>query len=223
MTEEKIELLRAAYPWMGEPTLRKNAAILLGYEPGFVSTTPPPAEPTNAPPTVIATQAAPKPTPVVKAKRKRVERTRNLGTWTESQYWCALRSQLRRAFRFWKPALAALKAARVSARGPRGKKWAYRCANCTQLFGRKDVQIDHKVACGSLTSLDDIGPFLSRLTVEDPNAFQVLCKHCHSEKTAIDRGNNDPERKPSKPRIQCKTPAKPRSLPNSSLERLARL
>jgi hypothetical protein len=52
---------------------------------------------------------------------------------------------------------------------------------------RKDIQIDHKLACGSLRCVEDIGPFLERLTAEQPEAYQVLCTNCHKTKTQNER------------------------------------
>lgn len=119
--------------------------------------------------------------------RKRVPRTHNNGTMTEAQFWGAVRSGLRRAFRFWKPALAALQAARVQARGPHGRKWLYLCAGCGKLFPRKQVQMDHVTPCGSLRSFEEVGPFLQRLCAPSPQDYQILCNACHDAKTARER------------------------------------
>lgn len=110
---------------------------------------------------------------------QRIPRTRNGGRWTEAQYWGRLRSALRQTFRWWEPGKQAMAAAKV------GKR--YRCAACDGLFLRKQVQIDHIVPCGSLRCLADVGPFLARLTPEDPRAYQVLCESCHQRKTNAER------------------------------------
>lgn len=106
---------------------------------------------------------------------------------TEAQFWQAVRSGLRRTFRFWKPALAALKAARIAKQGPRGQKWAYLCADCRGLFLRKQVQIDHVTPCGSLRSFAEVGPFLERLCAESADAYAVRCRQCHQNKTNAER------------------------------------
>jgi len=139
-------------------------------------------------------QNAPKP---LKTKGKgkgkvRVERTRNAGTLSEAGYWGYVRSSLRRAFRFWKPAVIALKRAQVPMKGPRGRKWAYLCAGCGKLYLRNQVQIDHKEPAGALTDYAHVGDFLRRLTPESPDAYQVLCtgegtSGCHDAKTARER------------------------------------
>lgn len=115
---------------------------------------------------------------------KRVKRTRNLATWTESQYFSAIRSALRAKFRYWKPAIAALKAAeRPNKSKNKRLKYEYQCAKCRKWFARKDVQIDHIVECGTLKSLDDLPQFVHNLTPESPEAYQVLCKPCHKKRT----------------------------------------
>jgi hypothetical protein len=130
--------------------------------------------------------------PRAKKKGQRVARTRNGGTYTEAQFWGRLRSALRRTYRFWKPAVMALKAARIPMSGPRGRKWGFICAGCGKPYLRKQVNIDHKEPAGALTDYEHIGPFLKRLTPEDPSAYQVLCTgegtcRCHDRKTKAER------------------------------------
>jgi hypothetical protein len=120
-------------------------------------------------------------------RASRVPRTRNGGKWTEAQYWQAVRSALRRGFRFWKPIVDALKAAKTPFRGPHGQRFAYLCAGCGKLHPRKAVNVDHVVPCGQLRQLDHIAGFLERLTAERSEDFQVLCGSCHSTKTAKER------------------------------------
>jgi hypothetical protein len=132
--------------------------------------------------------AAPLPRKRTKRMRgSRVPLTRNGGKWTEARFWQAVRSALRRGFRFWLPADIALKRARVAAKGPRGRKWLYRCAECDTLHLRKNVQIDHREPCGALTKFEHVAEFLARLTPEEPGAYQVLCLDCHGEKTGKER------------------------------------
>ena len=118
------------------------------------------------------------------AKKGRVERTRNGGTWTEAKYWGMMRSGLRRMFRYWKPAQDALRAAKFPWPGPRGRKHGYRCAACDGKFKRDDVQVDHIIPCGRLKCLEDLPGFVARMTTE--GGFQVLCKKCHGAKTLLD-------------------------------------
>ena len=118
----------------------------------------------------------------VVVKNPRVERTREMGTLTESAFFGKIRSALRNTFRYWKPMYAKLKEAKVGSK--------YKCAMCGGLFVRKEVEIDHIVGAGSLRSYEDIAGFVKRLTEEDINAYQVLCKkECHILKTKKDRNS----------------------------------
>lgn len=137
----------------------------------------------------------------------KVPRTRNHGTLTDSMFWGMVRSGLRRTFRFWKPATAALNAAKIAWPGPRGRKWGYRCAVCGGTFLRKEVQIDHKEPCGTLTDYAHVPDFLRKLTPESPESFQVLCKgKCHQSKTNAERVI--PRARPSEPSVAV--PSSPR-------------
>jgi 5-methylcytosine-specific restriction endonuclease McrA len=110
--------------------------------------------------------------------------SRNGGTMTESQYFSKIRSILRSGFRYWKPMQLALEAAsRPSQSLNKRIKKEYQCAKCKKWFKRADVEIDHKVECGSLTNYEDIVPFIQRLTKENVDAYQILCKPCHKLKT----------------------------------------
>jgi hypothetical protein len=120
----------------------------------------------------------------VASKRIKVPKTRNAETMTEAQYFQRVRSALRAAFRYWKPAMLALEAASRPYTGTaRRLKKEYMCAGCEEWFDRKSVEIDHKEECGSLNCYEDITLFLQRLTPEDVGAFQILCKSCHVKKT----------------------------------------
>ena len=103
---------------------------------------------------------------------------------TESQYFSKIRSILRSGFRYWKPMQLTLEAAsRPSQSLNKRIKKEYQCAKCKKWYKRADVEIDHKVECGSLSSYEDIVPFIQRLTKENIDAYQILCKPCHKLKT----------------------------------------
>jgi len=120
-------------------------------------------------------------------RRVRVPRTRNAGQWTEAQYWGAVRSGLRKAFKYWGPARIAKENARRKYVGKnKRQKWEYQCAECGLWFKDKEVQIDHTIPVGSLRTGHDLKGFLERLTCE--SGFAVLCKPCHQIKTNKERG-----------------------------------
>jgi hypothetical protein len=118
-------------------------------------------------------------------KKSKVVKTRNAGTLTESEYFSKIRSMLRSGFRYWKPMQLALqKASRPSQSSNKRLKTEYQCATCKKWFKRADVQIDHIKECGSLSKYEDIVPFIQRLTMENVDAYQILCKHDHKVKTS---------------------------------------
>lgn len=123
------------------------------------------------------------------AKRKTTVRLRNGGKMTESEYFSKIRSCLRHGFMYWHPMMLALKkVSRPSQSENKRLKTEYQCESCKEWYKRADVHIDHKIECGSLKTYEDIVPFIQRLTVEDPNMFQVLCKKkCHQKKTNTER------------------------------------
>ena len=113
-----------------------------------------------------------------------VPRTRNQGTLTESAFWGMIRATLRNKTRFWKPKLAVLNAAKRKYTGPNKlQKWEFQCAKCKNWFLQKEVEIDHKIPCGSLTCAADLPIFVNNLFCEEDN-LECLCKVCHKEKTA---------------------------------------
>lgn len=116
----------------------------------------------------------------------KVQRTRNANSMTEAEYWGRVRSALRKAFAYWKPAQKALKEAecgtRINPKTGRIRK-VYRCAACGQADFREAMQIDHIEPCGSLRSASDLPVFLERLTCEDATKYQLLHRTCHQATT----------------------------------------
>lgn len=121
-----------------------------------------------------------------KPRKGAAPKTRNNNTWSEGEYFATVRSALRSKFRFWIPMQKALiKASRPSQSTNKRLKTEYQCAHCNKWFKRADVQIDHIEECGSLNCYDDIVPFLQRLTKENVDAYQILCKPDHKKKTKL--------------------------------------
>jgi hypothetical protein len=119
-----------------------------------------------------------------KPKKAKAIKTRNAGTWSESEYFSRIRSSLRRVFRYFLPMQLALKkASRPSQSSNKKLKTEYQCAHCLHWFPRKFVEIDHKQEAGSLKCYDDIVPFIIRLTSENIDDYQILCKPDHLAKT----------------------------------------
>jgi len=126
-----------------------------------------------------------------KGKTERVPRTRAGGEWTEAAFWGFLRSNLRLASRKWPPLarLALLQARRKSQSDNKRLKWEFQCADCTGWFPRKEVEADHLVPCGPLSSWDDLRIFAERLFCET-DGLRVRCETCHQAKTNEGRKGN---------------------------------
>jgi hypothetical protein len=84
-----------------------------------------------------------------------------------------------------KDALEAVK--RPSQSDNKKLKWEYQCAHCKEWFPRKEVNIDHIIPCGSLMTLEDVPAFIRNMTPENVDAYQILCKKHHQEKTNAER------------------------------------
>ena len=123
---------------------------------------------------------------------KKVDKKHNSGQWTESRYFSQIRSALRNAFKYWRPMMEVLEdASRPSQSENKRLKKEYQCKICSSWFPRKEVEIDHIIECGSLKSYDDIVPFIKRLTCEDKECYNILCKKCHLKKTVEYKAKNE--------------------------------
>lgn len=121
------------------------------------------------------------------AKRQRVERTVNHGTWTEAELRGHVRQVLRKlTMTRWIPAREAMKLARRSCVGKGRQRYEYQCAECREWWPEKLARRDHIVPAGSFTSWDDLPDFCRRLFVEI-DGWQCLCVKCHDKKTKEER------------------------------------
>lgn len=119
-------------------------------------------------------------------KRVRVERTRNAGTMTESEFFSMIRSALRSKSRFWKPRLRALEGARRPSQNKnRRLKWEFQCAYCEDWFPQTQMEVHHDTPAGELRSLEDLPGFVERLFCED--GWLCLCKGCHAAHHEADK------------------------------------
>ncbi len=59
----------------------------------------------------------------------------------------------------------------------------YECAHCHNIFGRKDVHLDHKEpVIDPLKGFESFDIYIERLFVPE-TGYQLLCKPCHEVKT----------------------------------------
>ncbi len=121
----------------------------------------------------------------IKTRKAKLPKTRNMNTWSDAEYFSRIRSALRRVFRYYKPMQEALKLASRPSQDTNNKrlKTEYQCNCCKKWFKRADVEIDHIEELGELRKYEDVVPFIQKLTVEDPSAYQILCKKDHLVKT----------------------------------------
>lgn len=71
-------------------------------------------------------------------------------------------------------------------RRARKERGFYECANCKQLFGRKEVHADHKESVISVKDgFKTWDEYLIRLFVK-PEEYSILCIPCHSSKTLVE-------------------------------------
>lgn len=114
----------------------------------------------------------------------------NGGTWTQARFASFIKSALRAASRKWPQKHEALKKACVGKRLNKatGKDvFHYKCAACSNLFKAVDVQVDHIDPVVSVENgFEGWGIYIERMFCE-ADGYQVLCKTCHSVKTANER------------------------------------
>ena len=114
----------------------------------------------------------------------------NGGTWTQARFASFIKSALRAASRRWPQKHEALKKACVGKRINKatGKDvFHYKCAACSELFKAVDVQVDHIDPVVSVEKgFEGWNVYIERMFCE-ADGYQVLCKTCHSIKTANER------------------------------------
>ena len=114
---------------------------------------------------------------------KKVIKTRNAGTMSESAFWAFIRSALRQKSRWWKPVTQCKQNAKRLYKGSnKRQKFEYQCNKCKKWFPDKQINVDHVMPAGELNKADDLPGFVERLFVE-VEGLQTLCLNCHNEKT----------------------------------------
>lgn len=111
--------------------------------------------------------------------------------WSSSRFFGFLRSSLRAAYSKYPCKYEVLAEASRPYVGPdRRRKKEYQCAECKGWFGSSEVNVDHRIPAGSLTSFEDLPGFCERLFC-GKDGLQVLCtKGCHARKTLEERAAN---------------------------------
>jgi len=94
---------------------------------------------------------------------------------------------LRESHLTWPNRLEAKKLALRKVTSSNGKTyWLYLCAKCGNHKPANEVEVDHIEPHGGCQSFDDLNAWIRRFFAP-VEAYQVLCKKCHKEKTRGDR------------------------------------
>lgn len=118
---------------------------------------------------------------IKKPKKVATLKTRNAGTMSEVQFFQWIRQVLRKASIYWKPISQVRKEAQVAYKGPnKRRKYSYICSSCSKEYPSTEINVHHKIECGSLKTFDDLPGFVERLFTEKEN-LAVLCKNCHDK------------------------------------------
>lgn len=121
--------------------------------------------------------------------KKKVEKTRNHGTMTESAFWGMIRSSLRQKSRWWKPIQECKQKAKREYKGVnKRQKFEYKCNVCNKYFPEKEIQVDHIIPVGTLKCGKDLEIFVEKLFCELDN-LQCICTSCHLIKSNNERIN----------------------------------
>lgn len=116
---------------------------------------------------------------------------KNYPEWTEARFWGFIRSALRQASSKYPVKYQVLQNNRRVYKGPdKRTKWEHKCNSCKQWFKQKDIQVDHIVEAGRLSTYDDLPGFVERL-FPSLSGYQKLCKPCHSKKSKETRDGKD--------------------------------
>ena len=126
----------------------------------------------------------------MKKKSNTPSKTRNGGEWTEARFRSFVVSALRAASRRWPVKWAVMKGALVgkTTNKETGKlAQHYKCAKCKANFPAANVVVDHiDPVVDTMVGFVDWNTYVERMFCE-ADGLQVLCKPCHSDKTARER------------------------------------
>ena len=111
---------------------------------------------------------------------------------TKPKFFSWLRGQLRRAWAKYPIRTNYKKERRIRMPNPNTKSkrteiWGLQCEQCTEWFPQAKVEVDHKIAAGSLNKVGDIPSFIRRLLFVGPEDLQCVCKQCHGIITYAER------------------------------------
>lgn len=123
-----------------------------------------------------------------KAAVKRVSKARTppfsaYPSWSTAKFWGFVRAGLRSKAQRWPPRYEVLAEAKRKYEGENKKqKFEYQCALCQHWHLQSNVEVDHIIPCGSLSSFDDLPGFVERMFCSK-EGLRVVCRPCHKDVT----------------------------------------
>lgn len=111
---------------------------------------------------------------------------------TEAQWWGYVRGCLRKAWMRHPVKINKIKNTRkrIPNPNPKGRVkevWGGMCEECNSLFVQSQLEVDHIIPAGQLSSVEDIKPFFTRLVFVTEDDLRVVCKECHKAISLADR------------------------------------
>lgn len=111
--------------------------------------------------------------------------------WTTAKFWAFIRSGLRSKAQRWPPRYEVLAGAKRKYEGDnKRQKFEYLCSLCNRYHPQKDIEVDHIIPCGALSSFDDLPGFVERMFC-GKDGLRVVCKPCHQVVTKNAKENYD--------------------------------
>lgn len=103
--------------------------------------------------------------------------------WSQAKFWGFVRAGLRAKAQRWPPRYQVLAESKRKYEGDnKRQKFEYLCNRCKEYHQQKNVEVNHIVPCGRLSSFDDLPGFVERLFCAK-EGLEVICKPCHKIET----------------------------------------
>ena len=117
---------------------------------------------------------------VKKIVKHRVARDWDGNTKTKSEFFGNFRSAIRKIWMYSGIRKQAMAHARIAPN-------KYLCEKCKHIFKSTEVEVNHIIPAGALSSFEHFSPFIERMFPITIEHLEVLCKPCHSEFTKEER------------------------------------
>lgn len=112
--------------------------------------------------------------------------------------------QLRKISRYWPQKHVAINESKVKVEAGKFQngnikyKTLMKCAGCTDLFERDEIQVDHIIPVANIDGFTNWEDYITKLFCDASN-LQVLCKPCHLSKTIVENDERTSKKREAKP------------------------